>query len=88
MENDLTHDHRDKSLQLLRNRLGSFDSIQDGSNMLDAIIILFSLDETQSLFGNWKTHLAGAYSVLEASGGYCEVELPTRIGAQIGMLLW
>ncbi|EFR03558.1 hypothetical protein MGYG_06554 [Nannizzia gypsea CBS 118893] len=69
VESTSAQDHRLAAFQLLRDKLGSYTNAGDVYAMLDTVIILFSLDETQSAFGNWNTHLMGAYGLLEACGG-------------------
>lgn len=41
--------HRHAALQLLRKRLTTWDRSSDAYNMLDTIVILFSLDVTHAL---------------------------------------
>ncbi|OAL74227.1 hypothetical protein A7D00_2259 [Trichophyton violaceum] len=73
-----TQDHRHAAFQLIREKLGSYNNTEDVYSMLDAVIILFSLDETQSAFGNWNTHLLGVYGLLEA----CDVMQSARLCAE------
>lgn len=44
--------------------------------------------ETQSMLGNWSTHLMGAYSLLEACGGVKALPISSRLETQIGILTW
>lgn len=44
--------------------------------------------ETQSALGNWSTHLAGAYSLLEACGGTEVWATSARVEVQVGLLTW
>ncbi|KAH8597090.1 fungal-specific transcription factor domain-containing protein [Bisporella sp. PMI_857] len=88
VESTSTQNHRHAALQLLRESLKSYKSVRDGYPMLDTIIILFSLDETQSAFGNWRTHLTGAYGLLEACGGIKTWAKSARAEAQVGILTW
>ncbi|KAK7226584.1 hypothetical protein V2G26_014587 [Clonostachys chloroleuca] len=80
--------HRHASLHLLRQSLSAYNDAETMYSVLDAIIILFSLDETQSMLGNWSTHLKGAYDLLEACGGIKGIALSSRVEAQIGILTW
>ncbi|CAH0049930.1 unnamed protein product [Clonostachys solani] len=80
--------HRHASLHLLRQSLGAYNDAETMYSVLDTIIILFSLDETQSMLGNWSTHLKGAYDLLEACGGIKGIALSSRVEAQIGILTW
>ncbi|GLA44380.1 hypothetical protein AnigIFM63309_003142 [Aspergillus niger] len=61
-----TDDHHYTALKLLRESINASGNVEDGSSMLDAIMILFSFDETQSTLGYWSTHLKGAYGLIEA----------------------
>ncbi|KAK9361523.1 fungal-specific transcription factor domain-containing protein [Lipomyces starkeyi] len=88
VESPSTQNHRHAALQLLRESLNTYSNAGDGYSMLDTIIILFSLDETQSALGNWSTHLVGAYGLLEACGGIEGWATSARAEAQIGMLTW
>lgn len=88
VESTSTLDHRHTALQLLRESLNTYNNAGDGYSMLDTIIILFSLDETQSALGNWRTHLVGAYGLLEACGGIEGWATSARAEAQVGMLTW
>ncbi|EZF33587.1 hypothetical protein H109_01392 [Trichophyton interdigitale MR816] len=83
-----TQDHRHAAFHLIREKLGSYNNTEDVYFMLDAIIILFSLDETQSAFGNWNTHLLGAYGLLEACGGIQIWAASARATAQVAILTW
>ncbi|KAL2075862.1 hypothetical protein VTL71DRAFT_805 [Oculimacula yallundae] len=83
-----TSSHRHSALRLLRQNLDIFEDAEAMYSMLDTIVILFSLDETQSMFGNWSTHLAGAYALLEACGGIHIFNMSSRLEAQIGILTW
>lgn len=40
------------------------------------------------MFGNWSTHLVGAYELLEACGGIKMLPLSSRFETQIGILTW
>ncbi|KAL1303052.1 hypothetical protein AAFC00_003361 [Neodothiora populina] len=80
--------HRHTALHLLRQRLNALVDAEDVYSMLDTIVIIFSLDETQSILGNWSTHLEGAYSLLEACGGITILPMSSRFEAQIGILTW
>ncbi|KAM5462993.1 hypothetical protein MferCBS49748_006220 [Microsporum ferrugineum] len=88
VESTSTQDHRHAAFQLLREKLGSYSKAEDVYSMLDAVIILFSLDETQSAFGNWNTHLIGAYGLLEACGGIEVWVTSARVMAQVAILTW
>ncbi|KAH8676427.1 fungal-specific transcription factor domain-containing protein [Tricladium varicosporioides] len=88
VESTLTLNHRHAALGLLRQSLNTNNIAENIYSMLDTIIILFSLDETQSALGNWSTHLMGAYSLLEACGGIKVLGISTRVEAQIGLLTW
>ncbi|EGD90491.1 hypothetical protein H112_01951 [Trichophyton rubrum D6] len=83
-----TQDHRHAAFQLIREKLGSYNNTEDVYSMLDAVIILFSLDETQSAFGNWNTHLLGVYGLLEACDGIGIWAASTRATAQVAILTW
>ncbi|KAB8230975.1 transcription factor domain-containing protein [Aspergillus alliaceus] len=80
--------HRHAALQLLRQSLNAFSDPETMYSVLDTIVILFSLDETQSILGNWSTHLMGAYNLLEACGGIKTLAMSSRVEAQIGILTW
>ncbi|KZF23468.1 hypothetical protein L228DRAFT_246242 [Xylona heveae TC161] len=88
VESTSTQIHRQAALQLLRENLGTYSNAGHGYSMLDTIIILFSLDETQSALGNWRTHLVGAYALIEACGGIEGWAKSARTQVQIGMLTW
>ncbi|KAF2184547.1 hypothetical protein K469DRAFT_780910 [Zopfia rhizophila CBS 207.26] len=88
VESTSTQNHRHAALQLLREGLNTYSNAGDGYSMLDTIIILFSLDETQSTLGNWSTHLVGAYGLLEACGGIEGWATSARAEARVGMLTW
>ncbi|KAL2002267.1 hypothetical protein VTN02DRAFT_284 [Thermoascus thermophilus] len=88
VESPSVHHHRHTALKLLRESLGADGTVEHGSSMLDAIIILFSFDETQSTLGYWRTHLAGAYGLIEACGGIEAWTTSARTEAQIGLLTW
>ncbi|KAK2865163.1 hypothetical protein FQN49_003848 [Arthroderma sp. PD_2] len=88
VQSTTTQDHRHSAFQLLRESLSAGSNPGDAYSMLDAVIILFSLDETQSAFGNWNTHLAGAYGLLEACGGIKGWATSARAMAQVGILTW
>ncbi|KAJ5944052.1 fungal-specific transcription factor domain-containing protein [Penicillium verrucosum] len=83
-----TDDHHYTALKLFRESLNTPANLGDGSSMLDAIMILFSFDETQSTLGYWSTHLKGAYGLIEAYGGIEAWTTSSRADAQIGLLLW
>ncbi|PWY82289.1 hypothetical protein BO83DRAFT_395441 [Aspergillus eucalypticola CBS 122712] len=82
-----TDDHHHTALKLLRESLNASGNVEYGSSMLDAIMILFSFDETQSTLGYWSTHLKGAYGLIEACGGIEAWTTSARADAQIGLLL-
>ncbi|RDL41498.1 Uncharacterized protein BP5553_01477 [Venustampulla echinocandica] len=84
----LTLSHRHAALQLLRHSLNAFSDAETMYSVLDTIVILFSLDETQSILGNWTTHLMGAYGLLEACGGIKTLAMSSRVEAQIAILTW
>ncbi|KAJ5238223.1 hypothetical protein N7489_008314, partial [Penicillium chrysogenum] len=88
VESPSADDHRHTALKLLRESLNASGNMEDGSSMLDAIMILFSFDETQSTLGYWSTHLKGAYGLIEAYGGIEAWTTSARAEAQIGLLLW
>ncbi|KAK9367020.1 fungal-specific transcription factor domain-containing protein [Lipomyces kononenkoae] len=88
VESTSTQDHRHAALKLLRESLETYRNARDGYSMLDTIIILFSLDETQSTLGNWRTHLVGAYGLLEACGGIEGWATSARAEVQVGLLTW
>ncbi|GLA46856.1 hypothetical protein AnigIFM63604_011457 [Aspergillus niger] len=83
-----TDDHHYTALKLLRESINASGNVEDGCSMLDAIMILFSFDETQSTLGYWSTHLKGAYGLIEACGGIEAWTTSARADAQIGLLLW
>ncbi|CAD6592397.1 MAG: hypothetical protein ASARMPRED_006248 [Alectoria sarmentosa] len=83
VESTSTQNHRHAALQLLRKSLDTHNNAGLYDSMLDSIIILFSLDETQSALGNWSTHLVGAYSLLEACGGIEAWATSARAEAQL-----
>ncbi|KAG8166363.1 hypothetical protein KVR01_002052 [Diaporthe batatas] len=88
VKSDSTLSHRHTALQLLRQALDTFSDTETMHSILDTIVILFSLDETQSMLGNWSTHLVGAYGLLEACGGIKMLPLSSRFETQIGILTW
>ncbi|PYI08230.1 hypothetical protein BO78DRAFT_405974 [Aspergillus sclerotiicarbonarius CBS 121057] len=88
VESTSTLVHRQTALQLLRENLNAYSNMEHGYSMLDTIIILFSLDETQSALGTWRTHFMGAYSLVEAYGGIERWTTSSRKQVQIGMLTW
>ncbi|PYH97625.1 hypothetical protein BO71DRAFT_416942 [Aspergillus ellipticus CBS 707.79] len=88
VESTSTQTHRHAALQLLRKGINAYGSFEYGHSILDAIILLFSLDETQSALGHWRTHLLGAYGLFEACGGIEKWVTSARTQVQIGMLLW
>ncbi|KAI9835126.1 MAG: hypothetical protein M1819_002495 [Sarea resinae] len=83
-----TLSHRHTALQMLRQSLNAFSDAEAMYSVLDTIVILFSLDETQSMLGTWSTHLVGAYGLLEACGGIKTLAMSSRIESQIGILTW
>ncbi|KAK8075406.1 fungal-specific transcription factor domain-containing protein [Apiospora hydei] len=82
-----TEHHRGTALQLLRDSLGIPNNLAQVYYMLDTIVILFSLDETQSAWGNWGIHLAGAFALLEACGGIQVWTKSPRAVVQVGLML-
>ncbi|PWY86671.1 hypothetical protein BO70DRAFT_333069 [Aspergillus heteromorphus CBS 117.55] len=88
VESTSTQGHRHAAIQLLREGIDMNTNLEHGYSILDAIIILFSLDETQSALGHWRTHLLGAYGLLEACGGINTWITSARTQVQIGILLW
>ncbi|KAK7915008.1 hypothetical protein PG985_012711 [Apiospora marii] len=88
VESQSTEHHRGTALQLLREGLDTSGSLALVYHMLDAIVILFSLDETQSAWGNWSTHLMGAYAILEACGSIEVWSKSPRAVVQVGLLIW
>ncbi|KAF7526036.1 hypothetical protein G7054_g10893 [Neopestalotiopsis clavispora] len=80
--------HRHAALQLLRHGLDTLSNTEAMYSVLDTIVILFSLDETQSLSGTWSIHLQGAYHILEVCGGVHGIPLSCRLETQIGILTW
>ncbi|KAK7997859.1 Cholesterol 7-alpha-monooxygenase [Apiospora arundinis] len=88
VESPTTEGHHRKALQLLREGLNVNSGSDDIYHFLDTIIILFSLDETQSTLGNWSTHLTGAFSLLEASGGIQKWTQSPRAVVQVALLTW
>ncbi|ORY09585.1 fungal-specific transcription factor domain-domain-containing protein [Clohesyomyces aquaticus] len=83
-----TQHHRSAALQLLREGLSRRYDNKTGNSMLDTIVILFSLDETQSSLGNWNTHLLGARGLMEACGGIEFWTSSSRESAQLAILAW
>ncbi|KAI1859862.1 hypothetical protein JX265_010311 [Neoarthrinium moseri] len=73
---------------MLRERLSTPLEPEDAYSMFDAIVVLFSLDETQPALGNWRIHLSGAYALLEVCGGIGRWATSARVLAQVGMLTW
>ncbi|KAL1884046.1 hypothetical protein Daus18300_000155 [Diaporthe australafricana] len=88
VKSNSTLSHRHTALQLLRQGLDTFSDSQTMYSIVDTIVILFSLDETQSMLGNWSTHLRGAYELLEACGGIKDLSLSSRFETQIGIFTW
>ncbi|PWY66039.1 hypothetical protein BO94DRAFT_579770 [Aspergillus sclerotioniger CBS 115572] len=88
IESTSTLVHRHAALQLLRESLTTCSNMGQGYSMLDTIIILFSLDETQSALGNWRTHIMGAFGLVEAYGGIDKWITSARTQVQIGLLTW
>ncbi|KNG86741.1 hypothetical protein ANOM_005892 [Aspergillus nomiae NRRL 13137] len=88
VESESTNIHRHTALQLLRESLEICTKPGHSSAILDTIVILFSLDETQSALGTWRTHLLGAHGLIEACGGIDMWVTSTRTQVQIGILLW
>ncbi|KAE8367924.1 fungal-specific transcription factor domain-containing protein [Aspergillus caelatus] len=88
LESTSTDTHRHAALQSLRQNLDKYNSTKHRESILDTIIILFSLDETQSALGTWRTHLLGAYGLFEACGGIEKWATSARTQVQIGILLW
>ncbi|ETS84560.1 hypothetical protein PFICI_02585 [Pestalotiopsis fici W106-1] len=80
--------HRHAALQLLRHSLDTLSDIEAMYSVLDTIVILFSLDETQSLLGTWSIHLQGAYRIVESCGGIQRIPLSSRLETQIAILTW
>ncbi|KAI0968366.1 hypothetical protein F4678DRAFT_442851 [Xylaria arbuscula] len=80
--------HHQTSLKLLREAINTIYNNTDVYHMLDTIIILFSLDETQSTLGNWQIHLTGAFALLEAYGGIKNWTQSRRAVVQVGLLIW
>ncbi|KAE8323530.1 hypothetical protein BDV39DRAFT_195755 [Aspergillus sergii] len=73
------------ALQSLRESLGTYGNGEYCYSILDTIIILFSLDVI--CLGTWRTHLLGAYCLLEACGGIEKWVASVRTQVQIGILL-
>ncbi|OOF99639.1 hypothetical protein ASPCADRAFT_138322 [Aspergillus carbonarius ITEM 5010] len=88
VESTSTLVHRHEALQLLRESLTTCSNLGQAYSILDAIIILFSLDEAQSALGNWRTHFMGAYGLVEAYGGIDMWITSARRQVQIGLLTW
>ncbi|KAE8373001.1 fungal-specific transcription factor domain-containing protein [Aspergillus bertholletiae] len=80
--------HRHAALQSLCENLDRYYGAEYRYSILDTIIILFSLHETQSALGTWRTHLLGAYGLFEACGGIDKWVTSARTQVQIGILLW
>ncbi|KAI1305013.1 hypothetical protein F5Y03DRAFT_356250 [Xylaria venustula] len=80
--------HHQTALKLLREAINTLHNSTDVYHMLDTIIILFSLNETQSTLGNWRTHLTGAFALLEACGGVKNWTQSRRAVVQVGLLTW
>ncbi|KAK8061995.1 hypothetical protein PG994_008361 [Apiospora phragmitis] len=88
VESQSAEHHRGTALQLLREGLGTPGDLADAFYMLDTITILFSLDETQSAFGNWSIHLTGVFALLEACGGtHVWIKSPRAV-VQVGLMVW
>lgn len=83
-----TRYHQHEAVHLLRQSLSSTDVIRRGPATLDTIVILSSVDQTQSALGTWRMHSAGAYSLLEACGGIPIWTKFPRAQVQVAMLMW
>ncbi|KAK8122944.1 hypothetical protein PG984_011614 [Apiospora sp. TS-2023a] len=88
IESGFTEHHKGTALHLLRESLNTSANLKHVYHMLDAIVILFSLDETQSAWGNWSTHLVGAFALLEACGGVKAWTKSPRAVVQVALLIW
>ncbi|KAB8254315.1 fungal-specific transcription factor domain-containing protein [Aspergillus pseudonomiae] len=88
VESESTDIHRHAALQSLRENLNTCTNPGHSSAILDTIAILFSLDETQSALGTWRTHLLGAHGLVEACGGINMWVASASTQVQIGILLW
>ncbi|KAF9630304.1 hypothetical protein BFW01_g866 [Lasiodiplodia theobromae] len=76
--------HKEEALKLLEQELHLSNT---KGSLLDAVLILITLDCATSAHGPWVSHLSRAYSVLESAGGLAAMRVP-RARAQIEMLVW
>ncbi|KIW11300.1 hypothetical protein PV08_10600 [Exophiala spinifera] len=84
---DLTlqvHNHRSTAIQLFAQALCQSDPF----TLLDGLLLIVSLDLTQSALGTWGIHLDGARRLLEAANALQISQRSARIRAQIAFLVW
>ncbi|KAL0938627.1 uncharacterized protein CTRU02_205237 [Colletotrichum truncatum] len=80
-------EHKALALKLLNETQSEADVLKIDTDMLDAILVLFTLDCATSAYGSWTSQLRSAHRVLV---GIEENGKPRtrRIQAQIAMLVW
>ncbi|EXJ80644.1 hypothetical protein A1O3_06928 [Capronia epimyces CBS 606.96] len=80
-------DHQNTAIQLYRKELENYHGAQ-GVRLLDTTLVLFTLNATQSAFGDWISYISDAQKLLSIAGGIRVWENNPRAQAQVVMLLW
>ncbi|KAI1614983.1 fungal-specific transcription factor domain-containing protein [Exophiala viscosa] len=78
---------RSQVAEMLSQALQNGQSSHKTSCLLEAILIMFTLDCTISALGNWADHIRNAATVFEAWGGASALNSP-RLRSQASMLVW
>ncbi|KIW81559.1 hypothetical protein Z517_04585 [Fonsecaea pedrosoi CBS 271.37] len=78
---------RSRVSDMLSLALQNGESSNKSSCLLEAILILITLDCAISALGNWSEHIHKAETVFEAWGGASALNTP-RLRAQASMLVW
>lgn len=79
--------HKRKATQLLEELENDPHSPTAQGNLLDALLILMTLDCATSARGPWVSHLNRAHKILEAIN-LLKIPRTPRMQAQIDMLVW
>ncbi|KAK5042119.1 hypothetical protein LTR13_001925 [Exophiala sideris] len=78
---------RSQVSEMLSQALQSGQSSNKTSCLLEAILIMITLDCTISALGNWADHIRNAATVFETWGGASALNSP-RLRSQASMLVW
>ncbi|KAF2096212.1 hypothetical protein NA57DRAFT_78980 [Rhizodiscina lignyota] len=79
--------HKRKAVQLLEELDGYLGSAHSGTNLLNGLLILMTLDCATSAQGPWVAHLRRAQRIIEALGAF-KIQRSPRIQAQVDMFVW